>query len=286
MFIDTLFDAAAPSAEPGAAFTANQGPNVMPPRGTFLDHFKISLFGDVASAPVTLEGAVGALSQFTFKAGQETRIQLSMQDMLAVMAAFYKQLPKVWENTDSTGTTYLLGVKIPVHETIDRNTTYSWSANYTAVSNFSVVKLVIEAIYLDAASSEKPKIIVPISWTTPGATGMSAINARLQNLGNMIGLLLFNTTVLSDGLDVMEIQRLQLVESGKQTSQLNVANAQNLLGQSDYEALGPIGETLQNYAFWDFSQEPFNVKDKYLEFIADVEATSGATRLIPIIAKA
>ncbi len=284
-FIDTLFDAAAPNAEPGQTFTSSQGPNVMPQRGKFLDHFKMSLFGDVATAPVVLETAVAALSQFTFKAGQETRIQLNLADMIAVMAAYYKTLPAVWENTDNTGTTYVLGVKVPVHETMDPNTTYSWSANYSAQTNFSVVKLVLEAIYLSTPSTEHPKILVPISWTTPGSTGMSAINARLQNLGNLVGLILFTPTRLSDGLDVMDIQRLQLVESGRQTSLLSVTNAKNILGQSDYEALGPIGEVLIDYAYWDFSDDPIDVKAGYLEFIADVQATSGATRLIPIIAK-
>ncbi len=284
-FIDTIFDAASPSAEPGNTFATNQGPNILPPRGKFLDHFRISLFGDVTVAPVTLETALAALSQFTFKAGQETRIQLSASDILAVMATFYKELPAVWENTDSAGTTYCLGLKIPIHETIDPSTTYSWSATYAAQTNFSAVKLCIEAVYLSSPSAEHAKIIVPISYTTPGSTGMSAVNARLQNLGNLIGLMLFTPTRLSDGLDVMDIQRIQLVESGKQTSMLNVANAKNILGQSDYEALGPIGEVLIDYAYWDMSDDPIDVKAGYLEFIADVEATAGATRLIPIIAK-
>lgn len=285
-YIDSLFDASAPNAEPGQTFTASQGPNVMPPRGVFLDKFRMTIFGDVATAPVTIETVAAAMSQFTFKAGQETRIQLNFQDMIAVMAAYYRKLPKIWENSDNTGTSYIAGVEIPVHEVIDRNITYSWSANYASQTNFTVVKMVLEAEYLSVAPAKKPKIIVPISWTTPGSTGMSAINARLQNLGSMIGLLLFNTTLYSDGLDVTEVQRLQLVESGKQTSMLNTLNSQNFEGQCDYGDLAPIGETLQNYTFWDFTEDPINVKDQYLEFIADVQATSGAVRLIPIIEKA
>lgn len=285
IFIDTLFDAAAPNAEPGNTFTSNQGPNVMPPKGVFLDHFKMTIFGDVATAPVTIETVSLVMSQFTFKVGAETRIQLGLQDLIAVMSVFYGVLPQIWENSDNTGTSYIAGVKIPVHETIQPNTTYSWSANYSAQTNFTVVKMVLEAVYLSANPGKKPLILVPISWTTPGSTGMSAINARLQNLGNLIGLLLFNTTLFSDGLDVAEIQRIQLVENGKQTSMLNVLNAHNIEGQADYGDLAPMGETLQNYAYWDFSADPINVADKYLEFIADVEATSGATRLIPIIEK-
>ena len=47
-----------------------------------------------------------------------------------------------------------------------------------------------------------------------------------------------------------------------------------------------MGEVLQNYSYWDFSDDPIDVKAGYLEFIADVQATSGAVRLIPIIEKA
>ncbi len=284
-FFDTLFDASAPSAEIGQTFTASQGPNVMPQRGKFLDHFKMSVFGDVATAPVTIETVAAVLSQFTFKAGQETRIQLSLADMIAVMATYYQELPAIWENTDSTGTSYILGVKVPVHETMDSNTTYTWSATFATQTNFTVTKLCIEAVYLSTPSAEHPKILVPLSWTTPGSTGMSAINARLQNQGSLIGLLLFTTTRLSDGLDVMDIQRIQLVESGKQTSMLNVANAKGFVGASEYGALDPLGEILIDYAYWTFADDPIDVKTGYLEFIADVEATSGATRLIPIIAK-
>lgn len=284
-YIDPIFDAAAPSAEPGQTFTASQGPNVLAPRGAFLDHFKMSIFGDVAAAPVTIETVAAVMSQFTFKAGQETRIQLNLQDLIALMAVYYNELPVVWENTDNTGTSYIAGVKIPVNETIDKNITYTWSATYAAQTNFSVVKLVLEAVYLDQATGAKPVIIVPISFTTPGSTGMSAVNARLQNLGNLVGLLLYNTDVFSDGIDITDVQRIQLVESGKQTSLLNAFSARAFRGSEQYGTLLPLGETLSNYSYWTFKDSPINVKDQYLEFIADIETASAAVRIIPIIEK-
>lgn len=284
MYIDTLFDAAAPSAEPGNTFTANQGPNVIPVKGAYLDHFEISLFADVGTATV-LETAVTYLSQFTFKAGQETRIQLNAVDLIALMAAFYKELPRTSPD-GSSNNIFCFGIKVPVQEAIQQGVTYTWAANYTAVTNVTVNKLVLQAVWLNSVPQNKPAVIaVPVSWTTPGATGMSAVNARIQNLGNLLGLLVFVTTNITQSSDVAGIQRIQLVENGKQTSLLSGPNGSRMLGMSAYDVSGPLSEVLMNYYYWSFELEPIDVHAGYLEFIADVEATSDADRLIPIVLK-
>ncbi|MBU6430904.1 MAG: hypothetical protein KGJ58_01670 [Patescibacteria group bacterium] len=283
---DVIIDGANPGGNLGAAFSANIGSTQLSPKGKFLDHLIIGLKGTVGTAPVVLENALGALSQFTFKAGQETRIQLSARDLVALMAAFYKQLPFAWENTDSTGSTFILGIKVPIQETIDPTISYTYSANYTAVTNFSSVLLSLTTVYNSDAKGKSPIIAVPISYTTPGATGATAINARLTNLGMLQGLLVFNTTNPSDGADLYDIQRIQLVENGKQTSLLTAANPDPLHGLNTYSTLQPIGEVLMPYLYYDFSEEPFDVKTNFMEFIVDVETVSEATRLIPIITKA
>lgn len=285
MFRDVILDGSNPGGNLGQAFAANISSTQLAPKGTFLDHFVIGLKGTVGTAPVTLESAMGAISQFTFKAGQETRIQLSGGDLVALMAAFYKELPLAWENTDNTGSTFILGIKVPVQEKIDSGIAYTYSFNYTAVTNFTPVLLSMTAVYLNDGGTKKPIIAVPVSFTTPGATGSTSINARLTNLGNLIGLLLRNTTAPADGADLYDIQRVQLVESGKQTSLLIASNPSPLEGISGYATLNPFGEMLHPYSYWDFSAEPYDVKSAYMEFIADVEVVSEATSLIPIVEK-
>ena len=285
MFRDVILDGTNPGGNLGASFSANIGSTQIIPKGKYLDHIVIGLKGAVSTAPVTIKTALAALSQFTFKAGQETRIQLSGNDILALMAAFYKELPFGWENTDNTGSTFVLGLKVPIQETIDPNTAYTYSANYTAQTNFASVVMSITALYQDDAKGRTPVIAVPINYTTAGSTGATAVGARTTNLGNMIGLLVYNTTAPSDGADLYDVQRIQLVENGKQTSVLNPANQSPLTGAPLYSNLSPFGKALQNYQYWSFMDAPIDVKAGYVEYQVDVETTSEATRIIPIITK-
>lgn len=287
MYRDQLLDGANPGGNLGQAFSANIQATQIAPKGAFLDHLILSIKGAVATAPVTVESALGVVSQFTFKAGQETRIQLSASDLVALMAAYYNQLPGlVWENTDNTGSTFVMGIKIPIQETIDRTIAYTYSINYTTVTNYTSVVLAMTAVYLNDSKGRVPVIAVPIPYTTPAATGSTSVGARLTNLGSMKGVLVFNTTAPTDAGDLFDIQRIQLVESGKQTSLLVAANADPLHGVNQYSTLLPLGEVLRPYSYFDFRDEPIDVKTAYLEFIADVETASEATRIIPIIEKA
>lgn len=285
MYRDVIMDGANPGGNLGQAFSANINATQITPKGTYLDHLILGIKGTVGTAAVTLESALGVVSQFTFKAGQETRIQLNARDLVALMAAFYGELPFAWENTDATGSTFILGIKVPIQETIDKNLSYTYSVNYTAVSDFSSVLLSMTAVYLNDAKGRKPVVVVPIPYTTAAATGNTSVNARLTNLGMLQGLLVFNTTAPSDGLDLYDIQRIQLVEDGKQTSLLTAANADPLYGQHEYGTLLPFGETLQPYQYWTFADEPIDVMSHYLELIVDVETVSEATRIIPIVQK-
>lgn len=286
MYRDTLQDGANPGGNLGAAFAANIASTQITPKGAFLDHFVLSIKGVVGTAPVTIATALKALSQFTFKAGQETRIQLSGLDLLALHAAYYGHLPLAWQNTDNTGSTFVLGLKIPIQEVIDSTLTYTYSAQYTAQTNFATPVLSLTAVYLNAApANAKALIVVPVPFTTPGATGATAVGATLQNLGTMIGLLLFNTTAPSDGADLYDIQRVQLIESGKATSILLTANPDVLPGISGFADGTNMGKALSAFSYWDFSAEPYDVKTAFMQFTADVETVSEATRLIPIIHK-
>lgn len=282
---DVLLDGVNPGGNLGAAFTANINATQINPKGAYLDHLIIGIQGTVGTAPVTLKTALAALSQFTFKAGQETRIQLSGVDLVALMAAFYKQLPFAWQNTDNTGNTFALGIKVPIQETIQSGTSYTYSASYAAQTNLTAVTLSITAVYLNTAPAAKAIVCVPIPFTTPAATGSTGLGTTITSLGNLIGVLLYNTTAPSDGTLLYDIQRLQMVESGVQTSLLLASNPDPLPGIAGYVDSTNYGKTLQNYAYWDFSAEPYDVNTKYMQFLADVEIVSETTRLLPIVQK-
>lgn len=285
MIRDVLLDGTNPGGNLGAAFTANINATQINPKGAYLDHFILGINGTVGTAPVTIKTALAALSQLTIKAGQETRIQLSGVDLVALMAAFYHEQPFGWQNTDNTGTTFALGIKIPFQETIQSGVSYTYSATYAAQTNYTAVTLSLTAVYLNTAPAAKAIVVVPIPFTTPGATGATAVGTTLTSLGNLLGLLMFNTTAPSDGANLYDIQRLQMIENGVQTSLLLTSNPDILPGIAGYADGTNFGKTLQNYVFWDFSPEPYDVMSKIMQFNADVETISETTRLIPIIQK-
>lgn len=285
IYHDLILDGANPGANIGAAFTADQNETQLVPKGDYLDHFSMSIQGSVSTAAVTLESALGLVSQFTFKVGQETRIQLSASDLVALMAMFYKELPTAWENTDATGKTYVLGIKIPVQETIDNAQKYAYSITHAAVTNFASTTLSLDAVYMNKPSGRNPIIAVPSPYTTAGATGSTNPSIQVPPLGNILGILLYQTTVPTDAGITYDVQRVQMVLSGKLGSVMHAGNASNLFGASGYVNLNPFGEVLNNYQLFDFRDDPLDAKANNVQFNLDIETASEATRIIPIIEK-
>lgn len=285
MFVDVLRDGTDPGATLGAAFTASMIETQIPPKGKFLDHFLLSINGTVSTAAVALETFVGLLNPFVFKAGQETRIQLRARDLIALMAFFYNRVPRCWENTDNTGSDFVLGIKIPIQETIDAGQTYTYSATRVAQTNISVETLALSAVYYEEAAGKKPIIAVELPYTTAGAAGYTNIGVELPPLGKLIGLLIFNTTIPADGTFLHSIQRIQMLESGQATSKFLASVHDSLAAAVGLASNPPLADVLNNYTMVDLRESPVDLKEKRITFSVDVEATSEATRFIAVIEK-
>lgn len=285
MFHDVLKDGADPGANLGAAFTASIGETNIPPKGSFLSHFTIGLRGAVSTAAVALEAFVDVLNPFTFKVGQETRIQLRGRDLIALMAWYFKEMPMVWENTDNTGSDFVLGIKIPINEKIDPSNTYTYAATRNAVTNIGSETLALQATYLSDDKGRKPIIAVELPYTTAAATGYTQLGVKMPPLGKMIGLLVFNTTVPVDGAASFSIQRVQIMENGQQTSKLLGACSGVLPAGVADGTLSPIVDVLKGYQVYDFRDEPIDTKAAEITFSVDVQGTSEATRFIAVIEK-
>ena len=285
MFLDVIKDGADPGATLGAAFTASMPETQLVAKGKFLDHFLLSLNGTVSTAAVALETFAGLLNPFAFKAGQETRIQLRARDLIALMAFMCGRVPRAWENTDNTGSDFILGIKIPIQEVIDPAQVYSWLATRVAQTNISVETLALEAVYLDDAKGKKPIIAVEMPYTTAGAAGYTNIGVELPALGKMIGLLIFNTTIPTDGTFLHSIQRVQMLEGGKATSKFPLSVMNGMMTGIAGGTNPPLADVLNPYATIDFRDEPIDLKTGKISFSVDVEAVSEATRFIAVIEK-
>lgn len=285
MLYDTIRDGADPGATMGADFTASLTEAALNPKGKYLDHFLLSLNGTVGTAAVVIETFAGLLNPFTFKVGSETRIQLRARDLVALMTFFYNRTPQIWENTDATGSDFIMGIKIPIQEVIDAAQSYTYAATRVAQTNISVETLALTAVYYDDAKGRKPIIAVELPYTTAAATGYTQLGVELPPIGKMIGLLVFQTIGPSDGLFVSSIQRFQLQENGQNTSKAP-ASILATLGSGIFDGtLSPLADMLKYYNAIDFRDEPIDLKAKKVTFSVDVEDASDATRFIAIIEK-
>lgn len=285
MFIDTLRDGADPGANLGAAFTSSLTETNIVPKGKFLDSIVIGIRGAITTAAVPIETFAGLLTPFTVKAGQETRIQLRLRDLIAVMSFYYDKTPLMWENTDATGQNFVLGVKIPIQETIDTAQVYTYSATRVAQTNVSSEEIAIQANYLDDSKGRKPIITVELPYTTSAATGYTNIGVQLPPVGKMVGLLVFNTAIPTDGTSNFSVQRIQVQEDGTNTSKLlGACSGIRNTGISD-GTLAPITDLLNAYQVFDFRDEPIDLVSKAVTFSVDVQSTSSAVRFIAVIEK-
>ena len=285
MLYDTIRDGADPGATMGADFTASLTEAALNPKGKYLDHFLLSLNGTVGTAAVVIETFAGLLNPFTFKVGSETRIQLRARDLVALMTFFYNRTPQIWENTDATGSDFIMGIKIPIQEVIDAAQSYTYAATRVAQTNISVETLALTAVYYDDAKGRKPIVAVELPYTTAAATGYTQLGVELPPIGKMIGLLVFQTIGPSDGLFVSSIQRFQLQENGQNTSKAP-ASILATLGSGIFDGtLSPLADMLKYYNAIDFRDEPIDLKAKKVTFSVDVEDASDATRFIAIIEK-
>lgn len=284
MFYDELiYQGADPGANLGGAFTASISERELVPKASYLHEFMIGMKADTATAAVTLPTFLDLLQPFIFKAGQETRIQLRGRDLLALNMFMWGQVPLFWSADTTSDDAKIFGLRVPVYEQIDRNKTYAWSATRVAQTNVSGEVLELAGRWSDKTLVPKPIYAVEQPFTTAGATGRTNLNIQLPKLGNLIGLILYNGTAPTNTADAAAVQRLQFYLNGVRSSQFNVGtrgavpgfnqDTQSLLMQDVYAA----------YSFMDFREDPIDAKGQNIEIEVDVQATSTAARLIPII---
>ena len=285
MFYQPLLDGPDPGANMGIAFTADIADRELIPQGKYIDHLRLTLQGAVSTAAVTLESFVALLNQFNFKVGAETRIQLNGQDLIALSMFYYDLLPKMWENTDNTGFDFIEGIKIPIQETVDTTKKYSFNAKWATVTNIATSTLGLGAMYLDDSQGRKPLVIQQIPYTTAGATGYTNALFSLPQIGKLVGLMIYQTTVPTDSAIKYDIQRLQLVQGGVLTSKFPLPQFGGMSAGVADGTLSAMNKLFDNYSFIDFRDEPVDLTAAKVEFICDVETVSEATRFIAIIQK-
>jgi len=285
-FYDELvYQGADPGGNLGGAFTGSLAERELVAKGSYLHEFTIGLKVDTATAAVTMPTFLDLLQPFVFKVGQETRIQLRGQDLLALNMFMYGSVPLFWSADATNDDAKILGLKVPVWEKIDNNTNYSWGATRVAQTNVSGEVLELAARWSDKTLQPRPIIAVEQPFTTAAATGRTNLNIQLPKVGNLIGMILFNTAAPTNTADASSVQRLQLIINGNRSSQFNVGTSGFVKGFNQENQALLAQDVYNKYMFVDFREDPIDSKANNIELEVDVQDASDAVRLIPIFEK-
>lgn len=285
MIYDTILDGAEPGANLGTAFTASISERNLIPKDKYLDHVILSIRGAVSTAAVALETFCGLLTPLTIKAGQETRIQLRLRDLIALQAFYYGETPEMWENTDNTGQDFVFGVKIPIQEVMNSEQVYSYSATRVAQTNIASEELTLVGAYMSDNKGRKPIVATELQYTTAAATGITQLGVQVPPIGKIIGLIVFNTTIPTDAASIFSVQRLQVLLNGAVSSKLPMSIGKRIVSGVSDGTLSPVNDVLKPYSFFDFRDEPIDAVASAVTFAVDVQATSEAVRIIAVIEK-
>lgn len=284
-FDELVFQGADPGGNLGGAFTASLAERELVTKGGYLHELTLGMKADTATAAVTLPTFLDTLNPFVFKVGQETRIQLRGRDILALNMFLYGSVPLFWSADSVSDDAKILGLKIPIWEKIDPNKSYSWGATRVGQTNVSGEVLELAARWSEKILNPNPIYAVEQPFTTAAATGRTNLNIQIPKLGNLIGLILFNTNAPTNTVDASSVQRIQLYLNGVRSSQFNVGTQGWVKGFNQENQALLMQDVFSNYMFIDLRDDPIDTKSNNVEIEVDVEDASDAVRLIPIIEK-
>ncbi len=278
-----IYDAADGSATPGRVFTASINQETIVPNGEALLMMKMGLKGAVSTAAVVIEDFADLLSEYVFRVGAEERIVMDAQDLCALMAFYYNELPTIGENTDATGNDFLGGIKIPVYEKADAAKPFTHSAERTAVTNIATETLALTGYWAGLPAGKLPIHARKISHTTAGSAGLETLDFRIVPKGRMIGLIIEQPNGFADGNIDTSIQRVKLLVNGEQHSHFNTLSDFTSPATIDFVTPSPMADLLRPYIVLDLRPDGLDVKGQEVTIQLDVQDVSDAVSIIPVI---
>ena len=244
---------------------------------------KIGLKGAVATAAVVIEDFADLVSEYTLRVGAETRIAMDLQDLAALMAFYYKELPAIGENTDATGNDFIGGLKVPVYAKADPSKPLTHSAERTAVTNISTETIAVSGYWDDTDGGGKPIHAVKVPYTTAAAAGYDTPAFRIAPVGKLLGLIIEQPNGFADGNIDVSVQRLRILRDGQLHSQFNALADFTPAALIDYVTPSPMADLLRPYLLLDLRGSGLDAKANELTLQIDVQDVSDAISIIPVM---
>lgn len=283
MKVSKIWDAADGSATPGRVFTASIAQEAIPQDGEQLDFLKMGLKGAVSTAAVVIEDFADLLNPFTLRFGSENRIVLTGEELVALMAFYYKELPAIGENTDITGTDFIGGLKIPVYQKADPSKQFLVQAERSAVTNVSTETIALSGYWDTGEAVRKPIHAVRIAHTTSGTAGLETLGFRIVPEGKLIGVLIKVPNGFSDANIDTSVQRVKILAAGKKIAEFNDLADHTPVEMLDYVTPTPMADLLRQTRFFDLRPLGLDAKTQELTLQLDVQDVSDSVVIIPVM---
>ena len=283
MRVSKIWDGTDPGATPGRAFTADIGQEEIIQQGKFLQFLKLGWKGAITTGAVAVEAAAACFSEFVLRVGGQERIVLNLNELVALMSAYYNKPPLIGENSDNTGEVFIGGVKLPLGISTDPNKPITISAGFTTVSNVGTQTLAISGYWSEAAMVQKAIHAVRIALTSAAAAGYQELSSRIAPLGKLRYIIVKNTTGFGDGNVDVSIQRLRLKIDGQLHCQWNSLADFTPTVFGDNVLPLPTFTLGKDFLIFDCGEDGIDVKGQEGVIEFDVQDVSDAVVFIPVI---
>lgn len=283
MKIQKIWDAADGSATPGRVFTASIPQESIPKDGDLLAFLKMGVKGAVSTAAVVIEDFADLINPFTLRYGAENRLTLTLQELCALMAFYYKEFPAIGENTDATGNDFIGGLKIPVYQSVEEGKQMLVQADRSAVTNIATETVSLSGYWDTGEEGRKPIHCVRIPHTSAGSAGLETLGSRVVPAGKLVGMMVSTPNGFADGNIDVSVQRLKILADGKEIAAFNALGDHTTPGELDYVTPTPQADLLRPFSFFDLRPAGLDAKAQQLSVQIDVQDVSDAVVFLPVI---
>src|SRR5712664_1039400 len=262
-------------------------PDLVIPSNPYVDILDVSLRATTATAAVLTKTLLDTLNPLEIKLNNTAISSIRGSDLAALDAFLLGIYPIIGETTAVGSTGKVEGLSMPIWGQ-PKHGTWTTRANFVAGTNLSVGVISLESEIVDKVLQDGYLSALTTFFTPPSTSSFNDVFNTTMN-GDLIGILVFSTTVPTFAADTISAREVRLfIDDGLawQVEWKNLVAAGISGGNPNPPVVGTVfgqGFTnfYQNYGFYDNLDDPVP-KGKKLKLQVSSDDTS-AVRVIPLL---
>ena len=228
------------------------------------------------SAAASFDEILGVLSKAQVKLTGRIVTELSGQDLLAYTCLVEQKSPKYLVPSAASELGKLEGLIIPLHLAAGEHV-LSVRYFYAAQTNVATAKLSFSTLEADEPI-EAAHVELPSFSYTPPSTGAYNVALDATFGGNVIGFLIYSTTIPTTSADTCTVKKFRIKVAGDIVFE---DIWETLSAQTPYPEDSTLRSILDNYVYVDLSKQPIPAGQRTeIEIYSD---DTNAAKIIPII---